>query len=583
MGWLQVLVPSPVKLGLIEFPFTGYAVESSKFEVDFYGDATMKDKVGTGEISIKVRGRRVRRLKFECTNMFQKKITKFSLRPFAPVGLMTGKGTRKKTKVDRSPTLSERSVGNKAGNFVRFWARMPVATFVVHELIGCLSKEGPFGKTLMRCFKNGTYWTGNKDHIAKTLDKHLQDKFYKWFSEELLWDGYLELIRIYAINYLSNTDLGKSANQTKMTMLETLRQLLNEITFETKETHKGKYKYLGPRALDLVPELKDMKYSYKVKLKGDGAVIPVPPVFNFGGFDGTISFNRIGHDKVKSDGKTWGAFFSMTFNGLTASIGRGVSLTIEGKGATGIVADRWIGRDFDGVFSLVQAGAEGGAGPATGAGSLCYLFVSSGSRPKTQRRLRFNLSGVGKGGLIAGASAGAGVFAGVGNISSVKPTARSRRRERQKAMKFIYLFGSKSKAAKAHFRFGCAYVPDAARDMIRRFCALELPLIVSKHATIVIEAHTDTKDCERRNIELSRLRAQNVEATMRSVVGEKMKCRVVIVPHGEAEARKRGLAPEEKSGNMTESQRRAWDEQRKKWRRVNVLGFGAVGIRIMAM
>jgi flagellar motor protein MotB len=71
-----------------------------------------------------------------------------------------------------------------------------------------------------------------------------------------------------------------------------------------------------------------------------------------------------------------------------------------------------------------------------------------------------------------------------------------------------------------HFRLGDALLTDEGRQALRLLAASELYCFMSSESTLAIIGHADRVDCRARNIELSKLRAQNVLRALKDILGD---------------------------------------------------------------
>jgi len=74
-----------------------------------------------------------------------------------------------------------------------------------------------------------------------------------------------------------------------------------------------------------------------------------------------------------------------------------------------------------------------------------------------------------------------------------------------------------------HFRLGSALLASDGKQDLGRFCAQELALFNHPSSSLEIFAHTDTVDCQSRNVQLSALRGLNVLFAIHDILGDSMK------------------------------------------------------------
>jgi outer membrane protein OmpA-like peptidoglycan-associated protein len=98
-----------------------------------------------------------------------------------------------------------------------------------------------------------------------------------------------------------------------------------------------------------------------------------------------------------------------------------------------------------------------------------------------------------------------------------------------------------------HFCFDSALLTPAARQLLRLVCADQLAALVSEASQVLIVGHTDRPDTDLRNLELSRLRADNVRRALDDILGTALKVppeRIAVLGLGELVARFK-LRPEQ--------------------------------------
>ena len=98
-----------------------------------------------------------------------------------------------------------------------------------------------------------------------------------------------------------------------------------------------------------------------------------------------------------------------------------------------------------------------------------------------------------------------------------------------------------------HFCFDSALLTPAARQLLRFVCADQLAALGSEGSQILIVGHTDRPDTDLRNVELSRLRAENVRRALGDILGTALKVppeRILVLGLGELVARFK-LRPEQ--------------------------------------
>jgi outer membrane protein OmpA-like peptidoglycan-associated protein len=243
---------------------------------------------------------------------------------------------------------------------------------------------------------------------------------------------------------------------------------------------------------------------------------------------GRSLWNREHRQGDTSDTVTYDAYLA----GVGVVVGKGGVSGLKGTAKVATIED-WVPSDFLGEIRVLAAGAQAGtkvlgADAGYGAKGASLVLIGSG----THRRLIIEIPwDVGRrGGMGAEASFGFGAIVSDANLKdqdySRKPVS----------FKLPVRFHDNRDV---HFRFGSAILEKSGRNLIRKFCAEWLRWVESDQSNLRVVGHADSVDTYERNIELSRLRADNVIQAMKDVLGNKLRIpqdQIKTQPWGECDA-----------------------------------------------
>jgi len=235
----------------------------------------------------------------------------------------------------------------------------------------------------------------------------------------------------------------------------------------------------------------------------------------FGGFLCSLEVNEI--DPATELAPTQKVIRSVgSFSAVMGSVtlGKGIGITI-GSSTTGLGSCPylWTARNFPGTFVVMDT-SVGAPIPLPKKSSFSFsagLFVQgNGEFPE----LAFDFFG---GSFLVGIGLGAGFTASGGYISS-DPDAQDRAVPGTHRVDQDYTAANHLQA-KVHFEFGSAILTRDAREVLRIMCANELVAFGSAGSTLVITSHADRVDTDQRNLDLSKMRAQNTLQAIQDILG----------------------------------------------------------------
>lgn len=262
------------------------------------------------------------------------------------------------------------------------------------------------------------------------------------------------------------------------------------------------------------PEAGGQSHRYRIRTnQAAGAV------FGFGVIGGSIDIEKLGPDK-------W--LRTYYFAGL--SMGVGVSANVKGGTGSGTVGTwaefrrgiPYAPDDFFGPFTMTS-------------GSIKIIGVEISDT-------YFNFEGDGSLPVLTVPTGPVGAgFAGFG-IELIRATGRvfGTRKEAlrwAKAQRRITAEAVEVTATGANFGVDDAELTDAARQNLRRFCALNRAVLESPDTRVDVLAYTSTTASTDHNKKLSDLRAANTVQALRDLLGEHLKARLAPKGMGEEPAR----------------------------------------------
>ncbi len=229
----------------------------------------------------------------------------------------------------------------------------------------------------------------------------------------------------------------------------------------------------------------------------------------------------------------------------SVSLGKGVGVTI-GSSSSGIgrCPYVWNARNVPGSFSLLDlsGGASVPINAQTSFSVSAGLFIQgNGEFPE----LEFDFSGPS---FLIGFAAGLGFTASGGYITS-DPNAQDRAVPGSHRIDQDYTAANHLEA-KVHFEFGSAILTPDAREVLRIMCANELVAFGSAGSTLVITSHADRVDTDQRNLDLSKMRAQNTLQAIQDILGPNFRvpsANITLLGLGEQGAKAAGNADHTKN------------------------------------
>lgn len=259
-------------------------------------------------------------------------------------------------------------------------------------------------------------------------------------------------------------------------------------------------------------EMEHLKQHFKLKPNSGGphdyaatfTVVGASGDFGIGlgGFTGQL-------DIVKVKGPGTGPVGSFKLVMGSASAGASVGANFGFKtGGTATSPHDWRGKNFPGTFTIVDASAR--AAPII-SGSKTGMFIQGdGEFPE----LIIDLSGTFQDfGLALGAEIG-------GSLGYIFKSLATFPKRVPGKHQFDSDYATERKLeTQIHFKFGSALLTDDGRKLLRILCANELASFLSSGSELTINSHADRVDSEPRNLELSRLRAQNTLQAIRDILG----------------------------------------------------------------
>lgn len=414
----------------------------------------------------------------------------------------------------------------------------PVPIFYLREIEKIFSRDRMIG-LIEKWFEYGDLPRSAAETKRKTLIKYFDEfvgeflnRFHKDLIPAIRWN-----LRIHFASMEHNLkkQFSHKAILDWLIIIITQTPYLKYDTISKKEIML--FPHLGKDGLNLIDErIRSEEITYFATLDVKGGVLPVP-VKTFVKVDMTIMYGKL---SIKKKGETdnsienIGEFrISLGYFGLSvdildkSKIMKGKLNSLKGEGVAQSPY-KWGARDFIGYGQLISFSASTskwiGLSPSytklgiTGSGVFPPLIFTF-KKISTILGKKF----VGKGGIawveISDSEGQRNVPLFLGIEESVKP---------------ILLYHEAKE--KNHFDFGCATLTKEGRELLRRFCAHELFFLYSPLSTLEIYGHTDSVDCERRNLELSEMRAKNVLQAIKDILGNKFaipKNNIIIKGYGE--------------------------------------------------
>jgi len=262
----------------------------------------------------------------------------------------------------------------------------------------------------------------------------------------------------------------------------------------------------------------------------------------------------VGQIVIEEPGANWRRTYYMVAGRVGTGVGRGETPVATGSGEV-TTPFPWTADDFIGIVMLagIDAGAAFGPGRSVGLSSM-IIFRGSGNFPE----LVGDAGGVDS---IYGVSAGVELSASVGYIYSTRGEAQAALQRMNTGPTTAGGSGFALTRTVSHFDNNVNTLNDAGRQSIRHFLALHLAAVRDPASRIVAHGYTDTLDSDEHNLRLSRLRAENVERFMHSVLLTGLLASTNHIGHGEEPARRIGGLENGVGGN---------DPRAQHWRRVDV-------------
>ncbi len=257
--------------------------------------------------------------------------------------------------------------------------------------------------------------------------------------------------------------------------------------------------------------------------------------------------------KLQSDKKTtiWKVTHKMTVACFGAGAGVAYTSRVKARSAVKEVGFEWQKNDFLGTCTILEAGAAISTPTSSPSISDPWMTVkgSENMPPITVKLDQCDSFGVG---------AQAGLTFYIGKIMELSRTTTDRTHEGSPWSKQLKMRTGRE----CEFNTGCAILKEEARESLRVLCAKELLFVKDLtrgggrySSKLSIKAHTDRVDCEQRNDELSKFRAENVVQAIEDIIGKKLNKKAVEVSAlGEKEAKNKGDA-----NNSDKAERRRVD------------------------
>jgi hypothetical protein len=267
-------------------------------------------------------------------------------------------------------------------------------------------------------------------------------------------------------------------------------------------------------------------FEYEAMLEVRGPSAGVGPI---GGtvWEGSLELEC----KATDDLEGWKDTFLVSIAGYTTSVGMGMLQSFR-SGGTARSRVRWTPDDVPGDLDFFDLGVDFAILIGGTYGGTFLTLEGSGVLPP----LRLDLSGFA---MAMGASLGVGVTDGRGIILKASRADPDPDRPPMIPLRPNDVPVEEALSTTlAHFRLGRGGLTRLGRDRIREFCAEHLRLLSLANSELVIVGHADRKDCDRNNLQLSEVRAQNVRTAFQDILGTDLAVgSVVAVGRGEAEAR----------------------------------------------
>jgi outer membrane protein OmpA-like peptidoglycan-associated protein len=295
--------------------------------------------------------------------------------------------------------------------------------------------------------------------------------------------------------------------------------------------------------LGLAPDPKagSVTHRYKMTITGSGLAGDVG--IGLGGFIGAFRMQ-------KTDSQTWQEDYTFWNAGISAGVSIGVEAMLDNDGEASSTSE-WRPGDVPGWYTILDesSGFALGVGPSFGVGVMAVY--GSGAHPP----LAFITS---PWSMAAGAS---GTLIDLGmSWGYIHEAGTNLNRQDASHIKHKNDYAVESeKTQEIHFRLGSAILTQEARQIVREMCAIELASFMSVGSVLVIIGHADRLDTENRNLELSKLRAENALQAIKDILGDQLK-----IPSNQISVHGAGELKAEYAGDADET-------PNPKWRKVEVI------------
>ncbi len=231
----------------------------------------------------------------------------------------------------------------------------------------------------------------------------------------------------------------------------------------------------------------------------------------FGGFLCSLEVNEIDHlsdQTIRPVGS-----FTAIMGSVTLGKGFGVSIGSSSSGKA-TCPYLWVARNVPGTFTVLDMSVGASIPVPIDQSSHSFsagLFIQgNGEFPE----LAVDFGGDS---FLLGVGVGAGFTASGGYIVS-DPSAQDRAVTGTHRIDQDYT-STNHFETKVHFEFGSAVLTTDARALLRILCANELVALRSSGSTLVISSQADRVDSDQRNLDLSKMRAQNTLQAIQDILG----------------------------------------------------------------
>lgn len=462
-------------------------------------------------------------------------------------------GTRRYVLNVRRPTLSENAIRALPE------PREPVASFELTPFTRQYAKwlRSKLSEDKINGFLEAFFDVGGGTRVhevverqnkAEKLDFYIGDVFStRPASDSQPYNGWhqqdIELARFHGREILASqrvviNDVQRSQLDWIDIVLSTVQRDAHSLTGRTQVLPNIREHLKLSAASDANPGQPKEKYDLKLMVGGLAGDVGI----GLGGFTGALMVE-------KKTPPTWKQSFNIWFGGISAGLSAGVEMGFYSEG-TAETHTGWMPADFPGWISMIDASGQAGLGVGGGGGGTAMIIHGSEVHaPMIADFTGWTVNSSIGGGVEIGGSWGR--ITGLGQGFEEKDSDHILRDE-------DYTVEAELET-KVHFRLGDALLTDEGRQALRIMAAKELTCFSSEGSRLVLNGHADRVDCDERNVELSRLRAENAKQAVQDILGDQLGIpddRIITQGLGERRAKAAG-EPDEKA-NRT-------------WRRVDTL------------